>query len=125
MIVVALSALEKTNEKSVPLVGVYDDLETIHAQKNVRRKEADALVPVDERVIHEERLEQRGRHTREVRIVPGLGAKEGALQESDVPDATRSTEDLNQTLVNGEDFVNGQEENGVIRQGAALGVRSR
>ena len=77
----------------------------VESQEHIGREEGDALVPIKERMVHEERLEEGGRHLDDVGVVAGPGAVEGALEKSEVANLGGSAEPLDQRLMNREDFV--------------------
>ena len=77
---IAAIVFQQPDQEPVGLVGINLKLVTVQAQEHVSREERDAFVSVDERVVHDERFEQRGRHLGEIGVVAGPGAVQGAFQ---------------------------------------------
>ena len=80
MLEITVVVFQQSDQEPVGFVSIHLKLVTVQAQEHVGGKERNTLVSVDERVIHDERLKQRGSHFGEISIVAGLRAVQGALQ---------------------------------------------
>lgn len=105
MLEVAGSTLQERDEKRVGFIGIHFHPPVIQSEEDVGREERDALVSVDEGMIHQERFEQRRRHRGNVVVIAGLRSEEGAFEETAILQSRRSSESLDETLVNRDDFV--------------------
>jgi hypothetical protein len=83
------------------------DLEhaAVDAVEHVHHRERDPLVAVDERVILDQALEQRGGLLDDVAVVAGPGTEQRGLERTEVTDPGRTTELLDEDLVEGEDLA--------------------
>jgi hypothetical protein len=75
-------ALERPGQKRVSLLVIQVQPPAVQSQKHVGGEEGDALVPITERMVDDQGLEQRRGHLRQVRIVPRLRTMEGAFEET-------------------------------------------
>lgn len=83
---------------------------SIHAEKDRRQRERDALVAVDECVVSAEALEQRGGLQPARVVVAGLGPRECALQQAEIADARQSPEPFEQDPVELERLIERREQ---------------
>ena len=107
------------------MVCVYLQSVTVQAQEYVGREEGNTFVPVDERVVHEKRLEQRGRHLGEVGVVTGLRAVQGAFQQAVITNTWWTSKPFQQGAVDCQHLVPAQEGNVITSQVACPVFRSR
>ena len=97
-------------------VGAHRQPPSIQAKKNVSRKERDAFVAIDERVIDQQRFEKRGRHLFDMCVIAGLWTEEGAFEQTRVTNTVHSAEAIDQALLDREHFVKGKKLNNAIGQ---------
>jgi len=109
VIEVAHTLLQESDENGVRVIGVDFHSPAIQSEEHVGREECNTLVSIDERVVHEQRFEKGCRHRREVFVIACLRPKEGTLQEPQIPNSPRTSECLDQSLVNRENFIDGEE----------------
>jgi hypothetical protein len=75
----------------VRLFGVYLQLVAVETQKNVGSKECNALVTVDERVVHDERLEKGCCHPGEIFVITGPGTVQSTFQQAGIAHSHQSS----------------------------------
>jgi len=73
------------------LFGVYLQLVAVQTQKNVGGKERNAFVTVDERVVHDERLEKGCCHPGEILVITSPGAVQSAFQQAEIAHSRQSS----------------------------------
>ena len=83
---------EQANQKRVCFVYDHVEFVAIQAKKNVRGEKRDALVSVDEGVIHDEGFKQGCAHFREVFVIPGLRSEQRAIQQAKISNAGLTAE---------------------------------
>jgi len=125
MLEVAAVLLQKAYEKPVGLLRLDPEFPAVQSQEYVGGEEGHALVPVEEGVVHEQRLEERRRHLGDVTVVAGAWAKQGAFEETEVADAGRTTELFKKPGVDGKDLIHAQMKDPLTRQGGGPAPRSR
>ena len=54
LIETAAIVLEQSNQKSMRIISIYLQFVTVHAQEHIGRKECNAFITVNERVVHDE-----------------------------------------------------------------------
>ena len=117
--------LQQVNQEPVCLLGSHFKLIPVQAQKYICGKESDPFVPIDEGMIHDQRLKQGGRHLGEIGVVAGLGTIQRAFQEPGVADARGAAKPLQQDTVNFQCLVAAEKDNRVTRQAVFPALRFR
>ena len=107
------------------LLCVHLKLVTVQAQEHVGREECDALVSIDEGVVHDERFEQRCCHLSKVRVIAGAGSIQCAFQKTVIAYAFRSAEAFQQGAMDFQDFVAAEKGNGFTWQAIYPALRFR
>jgi hypothetical protein len=87
MLKITSPAFKVPNQESVCVLGFTGNPPTVQAQKNVRREEGNALVAIDKRVVHQQRLEEGSSHLGELGVVARSRPMDRALQEAEISDA--------------------------------------
>jgi len=75
---------QESDQKSVRSLWVDLQPEAVQTKENVGGKERNAFVTVHERVVHDQRLEERCRHFGKIIVVAGPGTIQCAFQQPEI-----------------------------------------
>lgn len=105
---IEISVAHQSDDESVVLCGVSGQFETVQPEMHICGGDGGALVSVEERVILNQTLQQGGRFGNRVLVIACLWSEYGCFKSSQVTDTLGASELLDEQVVDGEDFYNGQ-----------------
>ena len=79
---VTLACFEEAYQESVCLVRLNAKLPAVQAQKNVGCEECHPFVAIKKRMVHQQRLEERGGHGGHVPVVACAWTEQSALEKA-------------------------------------------
>ena len=89
MVEITIAGFQKPYQERVCLLRIDLEPPSIQSQEHVGGEEGNTFVPVDERVVHQQRLKKGSGHLREIVVVAGTRAEKGTFEQTGITYACR------------------------------------